>query len=528
LRNAQDWPVYTATPTRGTDVRTVSERTRALRQEALIMFDFAPSFGRFALPLAAVAMVAGADVSLAQVQAVSPYYAMVTQDSTNLRSGPSQNFYSVLPLTNGTILVVDGETQGWNRVLYPVGAEAFVDAKDASLAENKVVLSKESQLKAINQTQGYGWSWKMLTDAPLASGTSLTLVESIKEGEIVVGYKVVAPSEARGYVPTSRLRRATQSEVDAWWAAGKALPQLPNVTIGTAETAPAPTPQSTEAAAPKTPAPVRTLGAGDTIATDTNAGSGQPANIITGDNIVADAETSTIADLSDPTPEQLERIFQRVWREPIESSEVDELIGQYEVAAQRVEANQTRRKAALEQRIEALKVRRDYRDALRRQTQAATTIQQNEQQAQQQLEMAATARVYNIVGVLQPSTIYNGERLPRMYRIVSVGGTSPRTLGYIRHSSELDLDRYIGQIIGVVGENQLDRSLQLNLINAVRIDPLRTSGLPLAAPADSGTLTATPNSVPATQPTPQPATQPSQQPGDAFTPPAETSPTSPR
>jgi hypothetical protein len=115
-----------------------------------------------------------------------------------------------------------------------------------------------------------------------------------------------------------------------------------------------------------------------------------------------------------------------------------------------------------------------------------------------------------------------------MYRIVSVGGTSPRTLGYIRHSSELDLDRYIGQIIGVVGENQLDRSLQLNLINAVRIDPLRTSGLPLAAPADSGTLTATPNSVPATQPTPQPATQPSQQPGDAFTPPAETSPTSPR
>lgn len=495
------------------------------------MFDFAPSFGRFALPLAAVAMVAGADVSLAQVQAVSPYYAMVTQDSTNLRSGPSQNFYSVLPLTNGTILVVDGETQGWNRVLYPVGAEAFVDAKDATLAENKVVLSKESQLKAINQTQGYGWSWKMLTDAPLASGTSLTLVESIKEGEIVVGYKVVAPSEARGYVPSSRLRRATQSEVDAWWAAGKALPQLPNVTIGTAETAPAPKPA--EAAAPNTttPAPVRTLGAGDVITPDTNTGNGQSttaANIITGNNVVADAETNTIADLSDPTPEQLERIFQRVWREPIESSEVDELIGQYEVAAQRVEANQTRRKAALEQRIEALKVRRDYRDALRRQTQAATTIHQNEQQAQQQLEMAAAARVYNIVGVLQPSTVYNGERLPRMYRIVSVGGTSPRTLGYIRHSSELDLDRYIGQIIGVVGENQLDRSLQLNLINAVRIDPLRTSGQPLAAPANSGTLTATPSTVPATQPTAQPAADQSPQPGDAFTPPAETSPTSPR
>jgi hypothetical protein len=431
-----------------------------------------------------------------------------------------------MPLTSGTIVVVDGETQGWSRVLYPVGAEAFVDAKDATLADNKVVLSKESQLKAINQTQGYGWSWKMLTDAPLASGTTLTLVEAVKEGEIVVGFKVVAPSEARGYVPSSRLRRAAQSEVDAWWAAGKALPQLPNVTIATAETAPKAT--ETPASGPTT-SPIRTLGAGDTMTPDTNTGNGQtvaqsgdaPANIITGNGVIADAETGTIADLSDPSPEQLERIFQRVWREPIESSEVDELIGQYEVAIERVEANQTRRRAALEQRVEALKVRRDYRDALRRQAAAATTIQQNEQQAQQQLELAAAARVYNIVGVLQPSTVYNGERLPRMYRVVSVGGTSPRTLGYVRHSSELDLDRYIGQIIGVVGENQLDRSLQLNLINAVRIDPLRTSGQPIAAPASSGEITTTPGAAPAQpveQPATQPETQPGTQPGDSFTP----------
>jgi hypothetical protein len=460
------------------------------------------------------------------VQAVAPYYALVTQDSTNLRSGPSQNFYSVMPLTSGTIVVVDGETQGWSRVLYPVGAEAFVDAKDAALAENKVVLSKESQLKAINQTQGYGWSWKMLTDAPLASGTTLTLVEAIKEGEIVVGYKVVAPAEARGYVASSRLRRAAQSEVDAWWAAGKALPQLPNVTIATAETAPTPAPTAAPAATPgSTPSPVRTLGAGDAIVPESSPASGPtgttPANIITGTSVIADAETGTIADLSDPTPEQLERTFQRVWREPIESSEVDELIGQYEVAVERVEANQPRRRAALEQRIEALKVRRDFRDALRRQATATATLQQNEQQAQQQLELAAAARVYNIVGVLQPSTVYNGERLPRMYRVVSVGGTSPRTLGYIRHSSELDLDRYIGQIIGVVGENQLDRSLQLNLINAIRIDPLRTSGQPIAAPASNGEVTTTPGAAP-TIPSQPPATQPGNQPGtqtgDSFTP----------
>ncbi len=466
-----------------------------------------------------VSCLAGGSVALSQVQSVSPYYAMVTQDSTNLRCGPSQNFYSVHGLTTGTILVIDGETQGWNRVLYPVGIEAFIDAKDATLQESKVALAKESQLRAINQTQGYAWSWKMLTDAPLATGTSLTLVETIKEGEIVVGYKVVAPPEARGYVPSSRLRRATKSEVDQYWAAGKALPQLPNVTIATSETVPSPIAKNDDSTdseqassdgsslpgsrvtgdssyqsnTPGAGNPVRTLGAGDVIIPDSmDAAVGDTT---AGDTTVGDAETNTIADLSNPSPEQLERTFQRVWREPVESSEVDELIGQYQVAIERVEVNQPRRRAALEQRVEALKVRRDFRDALHRQQAAASTLQQNEQVANQQMDLAAAARVYNIVGVLQPSTVYNGDRLPLMYRVVSVGGTSPRTLGYIRKGSELDLDRYLGQIVGVVGENALDRSLQLNLITPVRIDPLRS----VATPATK---------QPATQPTAKPEVEP--------------------
>lgn len=434
---------------------------------------------RFAVPAAAfVAIFAGAPVASAQVQNVQPYYAFVTQADTNLRCGPSQNFYSVQTLTNGAILVVDGESQGWSRVLYPVGSEAFVDAKDAKLDDKKVVLTKASQLRAVNQTQGFGWSWKMLTETPLAEATSLTHVDSVKEGEIVVGYKVVAPTEARGYVPASRLRHATQAEVDQYWAAGKALPQLPNVTIATAETAPktATTPGTATDAKTST---TQVVGANNATPS---------ANGV----VVADAETNTITNLSDPTPEQLERTFQKVWREPITSSEVDELISQYEVALGKVDANQPRRKAALEQRIAALKVRRDYRDSLRKAEQGTQSIAQVEQQAQQQLDLAAAARVYNIVGSLQPSTVYNGERLPLMYRVVSVGGTSPRTLGYIRKTSDLDLDRYLGQIVGVVGENQLDRSLMLNLINAVRVDPLRATGNPVTPAQTTETTPAQP------------------------------------
>jgi hypothetical protein len=109
-----------------------------------------------------------------------------------------------------------------------------------------------------------------------------------------------------------------------------------------------------------------------------------------------------------------------------------------------------------------------------------------------------------------------------MYRVVSVGGSSPRTLGYVRKSSELDLDRYIGSVVGVIGEAQLDRSLMLNLITPVRVDPLRSADKLGIMPGVKNSETA-PATTPAT--TTQPTNPASATPAEQETTPGTGDPT---
>jgi hypothetical protein len=101
----------------------------------------------------------------------------------------------------------------------------------------------------------------------------------------------------------------------------------------------------------------------------------------------------------------------------------------------------------------------------------------------EQLRLAEDGRVYTIVGQLQPSTVYDGQKLPLMYRIVSVGGVSPRTLGYLKDDAEMNLLGKIGAVVGVIGEAQVDRSLMLNVITPVRVDVLKPKGEAEAAAA---------------------------------------------
>lgn len=429
--------------------------------------------------VAATALVACSVPAFAQVKAVSPYYAVVTQNGTNLRAGGSERFYSVLALTQGQVVVVDGEGEGWNRVVYPPSMSAFIRAEDAALEGTTVTLTKESRLRAASAIQGWSGSWQPLLETAMPAGGTLTLVEPVKEGEVVVGFKVQAPADARGFVAASRLRRATQAEVDGAKAKGQALPELPNVTISTGPATSGGSGLAIKGVDPFANQQGTPTGSSQTgTVVDISATGEQNAASSAGNNTVqpfAGGNTNTTVAATNLIGEDLEPIFRKVWAEPVMSSEIDELISQYQAAIDRIGDTNPRRKAGLEQRLNALNIRREFRETVRRQEAELAALNSQKTELQQALDTWAASRVYTIVGVLQPSTVYDGDRLPQMYRVVSVGGTSPRTLGYVRKSSELDLDRYIGSVVGVIGEAQLDRSLMLNLITPVRVDPLRSA-----------------------------------------------------
>ncbi|MFZ4575811.1 MAG: hypothetical protein ACOYN0_15560, partial [Phycisphaerales bacterium] len=116
---------------------------------------------------------------------------------------------------------------------------------------------------------------------------------------------------------------------------------------------------------------------------------------------------------------------------------------------------------------------REFRDTVRRQEEARASLSSTNQAAAQALADVAKIRVYTVVGELQPSTVYDGKQLPLMYRVVSVGTSSPKTLGYIKPSTDWDLDRMLGLVVGVIGDATIDRSLRLNVISPVRVEVLR-------------------------------------------------------
>lgn len=411
-----------------------------------------------------IALVACCGVSHAQVAPVQPFYAVVNGDAATLRSAPTSNAYSVASVPTNSIIIVDGEANGWNRVLYPAGLHAFVPATAATVSGETVTLTRPDELFAASQMKGWGGSWKGLLDQPLPGGTSLGLVETVKEGETAIAYKVVAPNEARGYIAASSLRKANDTEVEAWKSKGNALAALPPMAVPVG-VAPGAMPIAIDVPSNPTSVPFTKPADGGAPVTIKRDGMESPAGNVPAPVTQPPVKTETRA-------ESLERTFQKVWKEPILSSEVDELISEYDRAI--ADEQHDRTKVALTQRLEALKLRRDYRENLRRMEADRANTNAHQTELHKQLEEWAANRVYTIVGVLQPSTVYDGQRLPGMYRVVSVGGSAPKTLGYIKKADQ-DLDKYLGMIVGVIGDRNLDQALQLNLITPVRVDPLRSS-----------------------------------------------------
>lgn len=110
---------------------------------------------------------------------------------------------------------------------------------------------------------------------------------------------------------------------------------------------------------------------------------------------------------------------------------------------------------AQRERIEAL--RGDVATTNVRLAEAAGTIQQ-------QLG-------FNAVGRLAGSRIFDGRRLPRLMRLESL--ETGRTIAYVRAADDLELDTRVGEVIGLFGTRTYDPGLQLDIIDAVRVQSVR-------------------------------------------------------
>lgn len=435
-------------------------------------------------PGAAVPGIGVLSPGVAPAQTSAPSYVTVAADGTLLRCGAGSAYYAVARLERGQVLVSGGTESDWVRVEYPPGLFAFVAADQVTLDEagRTATLRQESALRAANLAGTVKGSWRRLLERPLPAGTALDVVEQIKGDDgTVVALRVRAPRGAFGYVQPQSVRPATDAEVQAFLAAhpGDAgLAHAPDAGASTATSDPASTggvpataPAGTSLVEPivlpgsEGPAPARTEGTAPAdLVQDTSTA---------GPTGAAPAEPARGA----ATIDDLEVQFARIRREGGDDAQIDELVSEYERILSTIgETGRDRRlRAALQQRIELLRLQQSIAATLR-------AARSDSEAASEQVRLVAARaaeldrnRSYNVVGRLVPSTIYDGKRLPLMYRLVSVGQDPARTLGYLKPGEGMVLDDKVGLVVGVIGPSTIDRSLNLNIVHASRVDVLAPS-----------------------------------------------------
>ncbi len=222
--------------------------------------------------------------------------------------------------------------------------------------------------------------------------------------------------------------------------------------------------------------------------TEESASSTDGTEVASSDEAATDAgsdEAAGPAPLRIGSIEELEEIFAKVQQQRTHEAEYGPLVAEvermYEETPDTPENAGLR--AALQQRLSLLKIRQRVQEAARANEAAISSAQDREGELVGRIRELEIRRSYAVVGRLLPSAVYDGQRLPRMYRVQSVDNTeAPRTLGYLRPSKELNLETMLGETIGVVGTPKLDPRLNLRIIEPIKIDLIHSREI---APANA-------------------------------------------
>lgn len=429
----------------------------------------------------------------------APYTAVTTQAETLVRSGPSvESAYPFGKLPQGSVVFVSEENLGWARISLSgetfTGWFGYVPASAAAVASEDgktLSITGRSEVRAPNfEANGDPEkSFKMI--APLMDGDTLEILEVVK-GERGSFYAVRLPSKATGWVNASSLRPATSAE-----------------SVRATPVAPSPRPIAT---------PTATTPANTTDTTIVDESGPRPLDVIPTSIVpeppeaitLTPAPTTTTPPIApvDPaiarniaaakaraaTYEDLEKIWGKLRKAPVETAELTQLRDRYlafaeDTATTPIRANLAQTRAAqIALRIE---VQNSILELAQLKAKSNASVD-----GIANLELALLNRKgYDAVGRLNASLVYDGERLPLLYRLMD--NVTGQTIAYIVPGSSFDLSSMLGLMIGIKGPMTYDNALRLNTLSPSAIDVLSGTQTPATAPTPvTPAVTATGDSTP--------------------------------
>jgi len=424
----------------------------------------------------------------ASAPAAEPYLAVVTADNVYVRSAPSvQSSYPFGKLKRGDVVRVGEESFGWARV--QTEGPAFAQIYGVVPADSRVMVSEDgttlsvnakSELRAPNISTpdaSLAASWKQI--ARLEPGATLSVVDRVDSERDAV-YRVRLPAVAEGWVNMNFLRKASQAEAAKFNAptpdevAAMAAADVLTQEVQPPAAVPVDGGPTTDAAAPGITgggdAPIDATGAataaevivtGGSSAPKASQSAAPPAPVKTPEQIAFERRRSTMVDL--------EGLYSTIRGQTKAEAELHALRGRYiELAIVAVGDPEIVSKA--NGRAEQLRLEIEVQSRIIELERMKARVE-GERDSIASVARAIEARSeYTVVGVLNASLVYDGERLPLLYRIQDP--STGQTVAYVAPGPGFQLSTMLGNLLGIRGEKSYDEALRVDVVAPKTVDIL--------------------------------------------------------
>jgi len=413
-------------------------------------------------PAATPARAPAAAAPTAKTVADTTFKATIAVDEALVRSDASaESGYPFGTLVRGQSVTVVETRAGWVRVRTegPAfdGWGGFVtQLPPVKLAADgkSLTVTGTAAINAPNGPEGYApeRSWKAI--GFLTTGDTVPVLDTIK-GERETYYAVPLSSKTSGWLMATAISRNAATPTPATGESSKPAdtiaPQAPAVGTETAVTD-APRTETTEKVkvADETAPEPRTTKKPKTP---------------------AEPKPPSAAMKSFDEYKALEQKWNGLAKDTCALADLRELQTSYSNLSRNADAVRSTRQAAMVRSIQITQLieLRDMQDAAKK---IAARGEDKAREVQAIEEWLRARQQYTAVGVLNASVVYDGERLPRLYRLQDP--TSGLTVAYLTEDPDLKLSSMLGLVVGVKGDKKFDESLRRDIITATSMTVLRS------------------------------------------------------
>ena len=434
------------------------------------------------------------------------FTATVSADNVYLRSGPSKvSAYPFGKMKIGDVVEVDEESFGWAKIR--TRGPAFSGTYAYVLANDKVTLSPDgktltattpTEVRApnINADGNPDASTKVI--GQLNAGETLAVVGQVN-GERERVHKVLVPPTANGWIDMLFLRRATSGEAQAVADAPAAPTQAPaksappvnaieggSTVIGESTTAPAG--GGTVSVDPNATSDKTAAKASDATKASTNGAAGAKSEpVVEPKSVVEPAprvktEIEIAAEKRRSAHADLEAIWVKVKAEPLGSSELSALKERYLILTNDP-ACEAEILALATTRVQQLDIQLEAQQRIQELKKLRAGVESDSEQLKA-IKVAMEARSdYTVVGVLNASTVYDGVRLPLLFRLTDPA--AGQTVAYVSAKDANTLSTMLGTLVGIRGTKRFDEALKVNIVDPGTIDILTIRKEKQVQPADA-------------------------------------------